>query len=1380
MIAESWDIKNGAKPSSDFSSSYSDYQHDSRASSSVVDKRLILVTDIGILAKKSIDGGYDLFLQSIATGSPIANARVEVLGQNGLPILNQQSDSRGHVRFDDLDSFEDEKEPAVFVVKKSGDLSFLPVNSHINDMNYSRFDVGGVVSQGKQTSLQAYMFSDRGIYRPGEKINIGYVVKDGDWSKDLTGVQVEMMITDPRGTLLRHEKDLALNRVGLQSYDFQTQSSWPTGYYNFTLRIKNKERVVRLGSTRVKVEEFMPDRLKIATRFSTLPKKGWLKPEGLKGLVSLKNLFGTAAQNRRVTGNLNLSPSYPSFHSLKEWSFHDPKKAERGFQEPLGDKTTNDDGEVEFDFNLDKFESASYLLRFVAEGFEMEGGRSVIGSNSVLISPLDYLVGFKKGGDLNFIKKNAEVPVDFIAVNPDLDKIGVENLQLKIVEFRQVSTLVKQSNGTFKYESVAKKYDQSTQDFSINKEGTRIQLDTSKPGDFAVLIVNEAGLEMNRVNYSVTGASNLTYDLEKNSELQVRLDKKDYNPGDTIEISIRGPYVGAGLITIEREKVYAYKWFKTDSKSSIQKIQVPKDLEGNGYVNVSFVRSLDSNEIFMSPLSAGIAPFSINKASRINELTLDIPALVRPGEELKMAVKAQRPGKALVFAVNEGILQVANYKTPDPLNHFYKKRALEVQTRQILDLILPEFSRLSQRRSSEGGGMAASKLGQNLNPFKRLREKSVAYWSGVVDVGPQHKQLVYKVPDHFSGQLRVMAVVVSPESMDATSDKTLVRGHFVLSPNVPTFVAPNDKLTISVGVSNNVEGSGQQAPVEVELSTSKNIKVIGDNKAQLKIDEGSEASVTFTIEAKQPLGNANFIFRAQHADKSSQRTVTSSVRPAQPYITSLQAGYVEKGQSKNITTPRRLYKNFSTNEVSVSKLPFSLAKGLMSFLKKYPYGCTEQITSKSFPALVLSEHKEFQMDVGSLAEQVQGVTEIFASRQDPDGALSMWPGGSEVSAFHTAYAVHYLTEAKMRGHRIPNELMVRALNYLKDYSESPPKNLAMARVQAYAAYLLTQNERIATQALSNLEKWIDGFEDPLWVKDILVLYMAASYKNMQATTKATKLISRFDADSKVKSDYEYGIYDDAIKRATYLYIVSKHFPERLGEVSTNDLQVLVDQLNRGYNTVSSALSVLAFQAYGEKVGFKSTDKVKVTQVIESKATPLNLVGDLFPKSSFDRKTAEVTVSNNSEALTFYSVTQAGFDKEKTPEINNGIEVFREFLDSEGEGIKTVSLGDEVTVRLRLRTLSKDFAYHVAVVDLLPGGFEVVLDSIQTLRAQFNHVDAREDRVLLFTSFTPEAKTFEYKIKAINKGNYKVPPIFAESMYDKSLQTKGSIGAISIE
>ena len=195
-------------------------------------------------------------------------------------------------------------------------------------------------------------------------------------------------------------------------------------------------------------------------------------------------------------------------------------------------------------------------------------------------------------------------------------------------------------------------------------------------------------------------------------------------------MQIQAPYTGTGLITIERDHVYAWRWFHTSTNSSVQEIQVPQGLEGNGYVSVSFVRDPASEEIYTSPLSVGVQPFSIALDARRNAVTLRAAGQVKPGEDLAITYRTARPARMALFAVDEGILQVARYRTPDPLSFFFRKRSLDVSTRQILDLILPGFR---QSMLSAPGGDEGALLGANLNPFKRKTEAPVAWWAGIVD-----------------------------------------------------------------------------------------------------------------------------------------------------------------------------------------------------------------------------------------------------------------------------------------------------------------------------------------------------------------------------------------------------------------------------------------------------------------------------------------------------------------------------------------------------------------------------------------------------------------------------------------------------------------------
>src|SRR5207249_10432777 len=212
--------------------------------------------------------------------------------------------------------------------------------------------------------------------------------------------------------------------------------------------------------------------------------------------------------------------------------------------------------------------------------------------------------------------------------------------------------------------------------------------------------------------------------------------------------------------------------------------------EGSGYVNVAFVRALDSKEIFVSPLSYGVVPFTANIEKRRLKIDLQTPAKAKPGEPLHIGYKTDRPSKVVIFAVDQGILQVTDYKTPNPLAYLFRKCALGVETAQIVDLIIPEFSLLRSLSAFGGDGEGA----QRLNPFKRVTEKPVVFWSGIVDADATTREVVYDVPDFFDGTLKVMAVGVSNETAGSADRDALIRGPFVITPSVPVLAAPGDEF----------------------------------------------------------------------------------------------------------------------------------------------------------------------------------------------------------------------------------------------------------------------------------------------------------------------------------------------------------------------------------------------------------------------------------------------------------------------------------------------------------------------------------------------------------------------------------------------------------
>jgi uncharacterized protein YfaS (alpha-2-macroglobulin family) len=1375
------------------------------------DRRLIMVSDLGFFVKTNTDGSRDIFVQSIATGAPAAGAQVQVLGLNGNPIVSALTGADGHVRFPSLANYSDDATPTVYTVRRGEDLSLMPYRGTGRTLDYSSFDVGGIQGADNPNNLRAFLFSDRGLYRPGDQVYIGMAVKSGDWVPRLEGTPLEWTVTDPRGQEI-YNRRIALSAEGVEELSFRTQDWSPTGTYTANVyvirpRDNGREERVFLGSQTVKVEEVLPDTLEVRAVFDPLPRQGWISPGELKALVTVRNLFGTPASGNEVKAQMNLSPGHQYFRRYRDYQFRDPYPARNSYQEFLGTLTTDDEGQASFTLDTAKFEKATYSLSFYTEVFEKGSGRNVSAEAQVYVSPLPYLIGYKADGNLGYIQRDGVRKLSFIALNPQVEPCAVEDLTLSLLESRYVSVLVRQPNGLYKYQSVRKDYPLWTRKISIPAGGLDYELPTGTPGEFRLVLSAPAGapaagapaigdIEFNQINFSVAGSANLQRSLNRSAELEITLNKADFNPGEEIAIMIKAPYRGSGLITIERDRVYAYKWFSSDraggagssaeGETILTTIAAPPDLEGNGYVNVQFVRDQGSPEIFMSPLSYGAAPFSMSRESRTTQIKLDIAGEAKSGEDFTIKYSASKPGKIVVYAVDEGILQLADYRTPDPLGFFFRKRALQVRTTQIMDLVLPPYA-VAQSLAAAGGGAGYDELARNLNPFKRRQNKPAAYWSGIIDAGPEERELRYPVPDYFNGTLRVMAVAVSADSVGAAEDRALLRNTFVLSPNGPLSAAPGDEFELSLTVTNLQSGAGEGGRVRLAMVPSAHLSVEGQTEFDLAIPEGKDHTLSIPLKAAGPLGNAEIRFTASNGADSSSLTASMSVRPAVPYRVSLQSGALNN-RSVELNVDRPMYEEFHTRELNLSYLPVGMAKGLSFYLTNYPYGCTEQLLSAAFPFLYPQLLKDFGYTPAQAEEGIDRIIGIIQARMKEDGSIGMWTSHSAADPLITVYACHFLTEARNAGYYVPQSLLNRLLGSLRGLA-SGGSNFYELSSRAYAVYVLTLNEIVAAPLLESLKRDIDRYNKEAET-ELPGLFLAGTYALLQKNGEASSLLGRIKRA--LRRDESLRYIDSLFYQGVYLSILSRHFPQRLRDISESLFLSMAERLeHQEYTTISASFALMGMDAYLKAAPSTAGDSpragdFRALEILRGN-TRRELRGGEGPlfSGAYSGEAAAIRLENRDPLNLFYQITTAGFDRElPAAEIKNGIEVYREFLDANGRTLESVKAGDQITVRLSIRTLNNQSVDNVALVDLFPAGLEPDIPSIREAAEKPgswipDYADIREDRLVLYGTASPQAKAFSYQARAVNAGLFTVPPLFAEAMYDKAVWTLRPQGPLRV-
>jgi len=782
-----------------------------------------------------------------------------------------------------------------------------------------------------------------------------------------------------------------------------------------------------------------------------------------------------------------------------------------------------------------------------------------------------------------------------------------------------------------------------------------------------------------------------------------------------------------------------------------------------------------------------------------------VPREIKPGATLTMQVTPAEASRVALLAVDEGILQVARYKNPDPLAFFFQKRMLEVQTTQILDLILPEFKRFLALAAP--GGDADGGFARHLNPFAKKRKPPVAYWSGLVDVGPAGRQFRYAVPDYFNGRLRVIAIAVSARRVGTAAGAAEVKGSFILTPNVPGMVAPGDEFTVSVGVFNNTAGAN--GPIRLEAQGGAALTPLGPSTVDLQVADKREAAAEYRFKANAVLGPAALKFIARRGGAEARIEESVSVRPAVAYRTHLTLGRFEGGRAV-VPLTRDLYTEKRKVDAAVSAVPLVWGQALIAWLDDYPYSCTEQLVSKGMASVVLASRPEFGAVRSRTGASPADALAVLQSRQNDSGGFGLWSSSPETAEFPTVYAAQLLLETKDRGQKISPALLTSLDDWLARFASTPASSLADGRWRAYAVYLLARQGMRSANALSNVEQELSRRYPQNWPTDLSAGWLAATYRLMQRHGDAERIIGRVPWSRQKRDAGEEIYYDPVVHDAQLLYLLARHFPARLAAVPPAVLEDLGTAASgRRIDSLSAAWTLLALDAYAKAAG--AAGKLGIAEIEkDGRERALPVSRSAIPRADVSAGAAKVQFSKEGVPAAYYAVNESGFDRTApAPVADQGIEVIHEFLDLRGNAVARVKVGEEFLVRVRLRSTKRARAPQIAVVDLLPGGTEAVLElrppadsgaagadpaasRQRGLRSAGlavglpeksnwtpQHVDVRDDRLVLYGDIGKDAGAFVYRVRATNAGVFQAPPAFAESLYDPKTTGISAAGKLEI-
>ncbi len=1385
--------------------------------------RILMYSNMAMVIKKLPSGKTEAYVSSLTEGKALEDVRVQILGYNGIALVEAKTDAGGKATFPDTSHFTKEKAPTAIVARNNDfgnetDMLWMSLDDHGRNVNLSNFaDLNG--RQSSANTLNAFVFAERGYFRPGEELRFGVLLRANDWKLLPQDMPLLATVYDEVGRRVHQQAFKAAENI--HSFTWKIPESAMTGRYRMSISTpkENNTPGLVLGSATARIEMFVPDTLRIRTDLvntaassgDALSTKGWLVTSDKQGTTALRvkldTLFGQVAAGRRVTAVMKLHPATLHFSGFEDYTFQDTSpffaKGSDPITRPLTPSTSDAKGlaVLPLDFTQWRFGTLQCVIN--TEGFEPGGGRAVRQEKRFLLSPLPFMLGYKAGegaDNRNFIMKGSTAKLQFQAIDSMVKPVNPGQLVFAIARRNTVTSLVSDSRGVYTYAETPVDTPISQGEVQMSAEGQLVwDIPTQEVGDYILTVKtpatgNNKETKLAHIPFSIVGNDDLRPALLSGSNLpkahlHLKTDKVNYVGGEAAKLMLTTPYEGMALISLERDTVVAHKWVKLPMGSSMHEIDIPENFSGRGYIQVLMGRSPESESIFLQPQSVAMASIAVNTAKREQKLAITAPEKVLPGKTLSVHIKNTQgtPTKALLFAVDEGILQLSRYKTPNPLQYLLLDRALEVRTAQLFDRLMAGDKKLMQRISAFGGGVGedafAGMLGNFQNPFKRKNEPPMTWWSGVVDIPAEGLNVEIPIPDYFNGSLRLMSVVNNEAGVGNGQARVFVQDEQVLTPQLPVMASLGDKFEGGLAIANTTDN-----PVTLKLalaldesSGAKGLR-FANFPQSVALAAKEEKLLPVDIMAGQEPGEAVLRFTVED-EKGVVRTrkTSMSIRPAVLPRYSQQSMVVN--QSADLFTKRSLLGFDAKTSIAVSPVPIPLLQSALSFLEYYPFDCVEQTISKAFPLVALVNTPLGQelaktaayLNTKNMEESLQNAQNVLLAAFKPYNGISMWADRNDVDLFLTAYAADYILNLNDANLPTPPGMLPQLFNTLERSINESPRTVNSLRALSYAAWVLARAGYVVSNQLELNENYIK--RESLTKGDVYNTLMAGAYAALYMQEEAQNHLSMVSGDKPKSWEVHDGMFDTLARYGLHARVLAKHFPKEF-EKSVAFLQnSMLEGLNKSHATMGASMAALGLLEI-VKYGAEQDQDLQGLQLacngyVDGYKQSASPVAQMFPNLHVLNAPVctNFAVRMSTEKKLFAHIQSYGFDtKVPTKSLEEHLRVKRSMTKSDGTAFTgSVTQGEVLRVDVDVN-LKFSGSADVVVVDLIPGGFELVLDHKDDTRPSSSMSLRRdEDRLIVFLEAESDVKRITYHIRAISQGEFALPLTQAEGLFDRTLQ-----------
>lgn len=1395
----------------------------------------LLVTDINLVAKHQT--GTDrtrVWALDMHTGAPQRGVKIEQVVRSGRTISTCETDGAGGcelagVAKDAVDS----SRPFAIIAHKGSDLTYLVYDE-------LRTAPDAAMVHGRPFKIEApysaAIYSDRGVYRPGETAHVVIVTRDQAQVAPPAGMPLSIELVDPRSKVAKKYTEKT-NSAGMVSVDLKFADYADTGVYSVRVNAGKK----RIAQYSFNVEEFVPERMKVK---ASPVAKDLLRSESGQVEVDAQYLFGGSAEGSRYEVRCELAPARfkPELNGQYEygvWRDQPPQPIALGSATgTLDDKGIGTlacpsltgrgsfSGPARLDMSVAVFESGS--------------GRTTQAQTKAWVHPAKYYVGLMSGTEK--VKAGQTAKIEGVVVDwtgKPVNDVGEVTVRYYRVE-REHDWVYDDGEGRWSYRQYSRLAKEG-EDTARVKQG-KFQVNFTPAADSAAFVVRvEAGaaqadlqIEGNQPywwSWMESSGQDRTPRPLKPASLPVEV-PDEIKVGQEFVARFTPPFKGRALVALETDEVIDYAWMDVEAKPTEWKTVMPR-FAPNVYVSVFVVKDphLESKQAFLPNRAFGVRSTAIRPEAFVQPLSVKTPEEVRSNQPLKVELDfgaLDEPMFVTVAAVDEGILQLTRFHSPDPFAAIFDKRGLGIETFETIgwNLLLPA----GDAGRSSGGDSDANAPGR-VQPIK-----PVALYSGLREVPKDGKLTVtFDVPQ-YRGSLRVMTVAAGTKRMAKASQNVLVRDPLVLQTTLPRFLTQNDRAEVPVFVTN-LSGSRRAVKVSVQakplavgglhvdkgLEAKDVIVVKGASERSLVLDDQKSGTVVFTLEARQPVGAATLKVVVQSDDLMSEESLDVPFLPAAPKSRQVQRIELNGGELDLLPLLSGWMPTTEKSTFWVTANPYGDAFDHLKYLIRYPYGCIEQTTSSTRPLLfvgqLMTSVDPTLMADGRLEKMVMHGVNRVLSMQTPEGGFSYWPGGREPVPWGTAYGLHMLLDAQKLRYPVPQERIDDALDWIERilssrYSSSQTRDWYYGRQsEAYLHYVLAMAGRgRKARALKLLEEIKTDSSYRYAGQRAEDTYMLQAALHMAGDRRFDKALRNPDVTPLTADRYNsWSFYSDRRRRGFMLSTYADLFgaaPEgeplaqlvaeglrghHSGWYTTQELVWGVTGLGKYLGEVTKTFKPGRLIANGKAI---SAQDVEVNKASGAKSPPDTGERTWALYRASEYKSLKLQIDKDPDQRVFLILSSEGVREGAVYETGGaGLSIQRSYRNARGEPLElstgALALGDVVYAVLEIKNETGERMQNIALVDRFPAGWEIenprlsrgggAIDWISKDELwSVDYMNLRDDRVELFGTLDPrKSRTFVYALRAVTAGRFTMPPVEAEAMYDPSRWAREAGGAVVI-